>query len=118
MNKIPFVLNSSIHNAFGEISIIKNLNLPALVETKELKSLIYDPSENSNTNTTFFAWSLEYLSYKKFAILNGSWGKWVLDQLPVSQEFSPFPSRKFFGKVFNEISAEKRYILKRFPEKI
>lgn len=189
MNKIPFVLSSllflvlSIHNAYGKISITKNLNLPALVETKELKSLIYNPSvriidlrsslsdylrshiphayylhsenlmipekgipaqnpnriylerllgenlciannmvtilysEKSNANTTFFAWSLEYLGYKKFAILNGGWEKWVLDQLPVSQEFSSFPSRKFFGKVFNEILAEKRYILKRFHEK-
>ncbi len=74
-------------------------------------------SEKANINATLFAWSLDLLGHKKFALLNGGWEKWRAENLPISQELPSYSSKKFFGKLIQEKLAEKRYILSRLQLK-
>jgi len=75
-------------------------------------------SEKSNPNTTFLAWTLDYLVHKKVGILNGGWEKWTSEKLPVTQEYPSLPPNiKFVGKVNKETLAEKKWILDRLGSK-
>jgi len=74
-------------------------------------------SEKSNINATILSWSLDFLGYKKFALLNGGWEKWWCEKFPATQEFPSISSKKFFGKVIQETLAEKKYVLNRLNAK-
>jgi thiosulfate/3-mercaptopyruvate sulfurtransferase len=67
-------------------------------------------SEKSNPNSTFLAWTLDYLGHKKVGILNGGWEKWISEKLPTTQKYPSLPSNKFFGKVIRETLAEKKRV--------
>jgi thiosulfate/3-mercaptopyruvate sulfurtransferase len=74
-------------------------------------------SEKSNSNSTFLAWTLDYLGHKKVGILNGGWERWISEKLPATQEYpSPLPN-KFFGRVIRETFAEKKWLLDRLNAK-
>jgi len=74
-------------------------------------------SEKSNYNATFLAWSFDFLGHKKVGILNGGWEKWVWEKLPVTQEYPPTLSKKFFGKVLRETLADKKWVRDRISSK-
>lgn len=70
-------------------------------------------SEKSNINAALLAWSLDLLGHKKFALLNGGWEKWKIENLPTTQQYPLASAKKFFGKIIQEKLAEKQYILNR-----
>ena len=74
-------------------------------------------SEKSNPNATLFAWTLDFLGHKKVGILNGGWEKWASERLPITQEYSSLPPKKFIGKVIRETLAEKKYVRDRLSAK-
>ncbi len=67
-------------------------------------------SEKSNPNTTYLAWTLDYLGHKKVLLLNGGWEKWISEKLPTAQEYPVLSPKKFFGKVIRETVAEKKWV--------
>ena len=74
-------------------------------------------SDRSNPNATLLAWTLDYLGHKKVAVLNGGYEKWISERLPVTREFPSLLPNKFFGKVIQEINAEKKWIQDRLSAK-
>jgi thiosulfate/3-mercaptopyruvate sulfurtransferase len=67
-------------------------------------------SERSNPNATYLAWALDFLGHRKIGILNGGWEKWVAEGQPLTQEYPALVPKKFFGKVKQEVLAEKKYV--------
>lgn len=67
-------------------------------------------SERSNPNATYLAWALDFLGHRKIGILNGGWERWVAEGQTVTQEYPPLSPKKFFGKVKQEVLAEKKYV--------
>ena len=74
-------------------------------------------SEKSNPNATFLSWTLDFLGHKKVGVLNGGWEKWVLEKLPITQEYPSFIPKKFFGKVIRATLAEKKWVCDRLSAK-
>lgn len=83
--------------------------------SNEMWMILY--SEKSNPNATFLAWTLDLLGHKKVGILNGGWERWVTERHPMTQEYSFFPPKKFFGKCIRETLADKKYVLERLQKK-
>lgn len=67
-------------------------------------------SEKSNPDATSLAWVLDHLGHKKVGVLNGGWEKWVMENLPITQNFPSLSPQKFFGKVIPESLAEKKWV--------
>jgi thiosulfate/3-mercaptopyruvate sulfurtransferase len=67
-------------------------------------------SEKSNPNATFLAWIFDHLGHKKVGVVNGGWEKWVMEKLPVTQNYPSLSPKKFFGKVMPESLAEKKWV--------
>ena len=74
-------------------------------------------SEKSNPNATYLAWALDFLGHKKVLLLNGGWEKWILEKNPTTQEYPALSPKKFFGKVFRETMAEKKWVYDRMNQK-
>lgn len=74
-------------------------------------------SEKTNPNTTFLAWTFNYLGHKKVGILNGGWEKWISEKLPATQAYPSLLPKKFFGKVLRETLAEKKWVRDRLSAK-
>lgn len=74
-------------------------------------------SEKTNPNTTFLAWTFNYLGHKKVGILNGGWEKWISEKLPTTQAYPSLLPKKFFGKVLRETLAEKKWVRDRLSAK-
>jgi thiosulfate/3-mercaptopyruvate sulfurtransferase len=67
-------------------------------------------SEKSNPNATFLAWQLDYLGHKRVGVVNGGWEKWVLEKLPITQEYPVLLPKKFFGRMKQDCLVEKKWI--------
>jgi thiosulfate/3-mercaptopyruvate sulfurtransferase len=76
--------------------------------SNDMRVILY--SEKSNPNATLFLWVLDFLGHKRVGILNGGWEKWTSENHPITQLYPLLLSKKFFGRVKQEILAEKNWV--------
>lgn len=102
LSHIKGAINIPVKLTQGTVKGVKEMMLP----TAELEKLLgakgispdsylvlYD--ENVQDYSTLFFWTLDVLSHKKMAVLNGGISKWAKEGLPISTEETKLPPTKY-----------------------
>ena len=106
LGHIKGAINIPVKLTQGTVKGVKEMMLPVADLEKLLGSkgispesfvVLYD--ENVQDYSTLFFWTLDVLSHKKMAVLNGGISKWAKEGLPVSTEETKLPPTKYTAQV-------------------
>ena len=102
LGHIKGAINISVKLTQGTVKGVKENMLPVADLEKLLGSKGISPDsyvvfydENVQDFSTLFFWTLDVLSHKKMAVLNGGISKWAKEGLPISAEETKLPPTKY-----------------------
>ena len=102
LGHIKGAINISVKLTQGTVKGVKEnmLSTPELEKLLGSKGISPDSyvvfyDENVQDFSTLFFWTLDVLSHKKMAVLNGGISKWAKEGLPVSTEETKLPPTKY-----------------------
>lgn len=101
------------------IRCVKDLEtrLSALGLRQDMKYVIYDDGTLSDGGAGGVFWVMEYLGCKDVHILNGGWGKWVLEHRPVASEAGRLKASTFVAAPQEAIRKTRDQISNRLGSK-